>query len=456
MSKKYDFDYIIIGSGPAGSTIAKTLARGKNRIAIVEGRYFGGANLNTRDLPYSVALDFSHHYAKIQSYPEVKNQDFVFNLPTVPACQLKTIIECGGNSTKAFEEAGVTCIKGYANFLDQHTIAVNERRITSNNFILATGSRLKVNEISGIDRVKCLSPESAIKITRQPKVAAVIGAGATGCEIASYYAELGIKVILFELSERLLPREDQEVGDTLFDYFTQKLSITALPNCKVIAVEEDEFSKNILFHHMGTKKSVRVDSIVLATGSQPILEYGLENAKVKYNNKGILVNKLFETSSKNIYAIGDAIGAESSTDRAMLEANTLANNLLNKAKNPANYQGVIRSVNSTPEVATVGYNEDDLLKRDRKYQKAIIKLSDTNASKIHNFNYGSIKLLADRSGKVIGATVVAPHAELIISEIALAIRHNLTALELASNPHSFNSYNYLVKLAAKSLVTKKH
>ena len=301
MSKKYDYDYIIIGSGPAGSNAALSLARGKKRIALVEGRYFGGSNLNTRDLPTAVALDFSHSYSRIQSYPEVKNVDFSFNLPTVPACELKAIIECGGNNKKPFEDAGIACIKGFANILDPHTIAVSERRYTASHLILATGSHLKVKEISGVDQVKCLTPETAIKISRPPKVAAIIGAGSTGCELASYYAELGIKVFLFETSERLLPREDSEVGDTIFDYFTQKLGITALPGCKVTAITEDEFSKNILFLHAGTNKSVRVDSIILATGSEPNLEYGLENAKIKFTNKGIEVNKLFETSAKGIY-----------------------------------------------------------------------------------------------------------------------------------------------------------
>ena len=80
MAKKYDFKYIVIGSGPAGSAAALTLIKSKKRVALVEGRFYGGSNLNTRDLPYKVALDFSHTYAKINTYPEFKNQDFSFNL----------------------------------------------------------------------------------------------------------------------------------------------------------------------------------------------------------------------------------------------------------------------------------------------------------------------------------------------------------------------------------------
>ncbi len=454
MGKKFDFDYIIIGSGPAGSAAALTLAKSKKRIALVEGRFFGGSNLNTLDIPYAVALDFSHSYHRIQSFPELKNQDFHFNLPTISARQLKTIIEAGGNNKKIFEDAGITCIKGYANLLDQHTIAVNEKKFTATNFILATGSHLKVSEISGTDQVNYLTPETAIKVRRLPKVAAIVGGGSTGCEIAEFFAELGVKTIIFETSERLLPREDKEAGDTICDYFTQRLGITVLTNSKVVALEEDEFSKRIIFRNENVEKMVRVDCIVLATGSQPNLDYGLENANIKYKNTGITVNKLFETSTKNIYAIGDVLGQASSTERAQQEGLTLANNLISKSKNPLNYNGFIRSTKTYPEVVTIGYGEDDLVRRDRKYKKAIVKLNDVTISKIHNMEYGLIKLLADRSNHIIGAVIVAPHAEVLASEISVAIRHNLTALELASTPHAVNNYNYLIKKAAKQLLNK--
>lgn len=455
MSKKYDFEYIVIGSGPAGSAAALRLAEAHKKVALVEGRFFGGSNLNTRDIPYAAALSFSHAYSRVQTFPELKSQDFHFNLPTVPARELKTIIESGGNNKKRYEDAGIICIKGYANFLDPHTIAVGGTQFTGENFILATGSHLKVKEIAGTDQIKCLTPETAIKIARMPKVAAIIGGGSTGCEIASYYAELGIKVIILESAERLLPREDQEVGDQIANYFTGKLGATVLPSCKVVAIEQDEFSKRVIFRHRSSEKVVRVDCIVLATGSEPTLNYGLENAKVKFKNTGITANRYFETSTKHIYAIGDCLGGESSTDRAHQEGMTLANNLINKVKNPVNYKGFVRTINTFPEIATVGLSEDDLLKRDRKYKKSIAKLSDIAASKIDNFDYGFIKLLTDRSNHIIGATVVAPHAELLATEIALAIRHNITAIELASTPHSINSYNYLIKLAAKKLLTKK-
>ena len=455
MGRKYEYDYVVIGSGPAGTAAALRLAESRKKIAIVEGRFFGGSNLNTRDIPYGVALDFSHYYNRGYSYPELSSQDIHFNFPTIVARQLKTVIESGGNNKDIFESKKITCIKGYANFLDKHTVAVGDKKVTSECFILATGAKLKTLEISGVNEVAHLTPETAIRLKRLPKVVAVVGAGSAGVEIAEYYAELGAKVILIETAGRILPREDVEVGETLSNYLSQKLGVTILTNSRVVAIEEDQISKRVIFRIGNSEKMVRVESIVLATGSQPRLDYGLENAGVRYKNAGIIVDKYFQTSAKNIYAVGDCIGGESSTDRALMQGATLASNLIDKSKTLVNYQGLVRTTKTMPEVAVVGLDEDDLLMRDRKYKKAVIGLDKIPASKIYSFNYGFVKLIASKSNKLIGAVVVAPDAELMISELALAVRHNLSILELASVPHSKNSFNYAIKLAAKELLNKK-
>ena len=455
MGKKYDFDYIILGSGPAGSTAALNLAKAKKRVALVEEHRFGGANINTRDIPYSVALGFAHAYADTSSYPEFKNQDLHFSLPTIVNHQLHTISDVAKHSKSTLEKAGVTYLEGHAHFLDHHTIAFGKNQLTARFFIIATGSMLKVSEITGADTVSYLTPDTAFRIRRLPKVVLIVGGGSTGCEIASFYASLGTKVIIMETCDRLLPREDKEVSDAITNYFTKKFGAMVLPNCKVVAIEKDGASRRVIFQTNRSEKMVRVDCLVLATGSQPNLDLGLENAGIKYKNSGISVDKYFQTSAKNIYAIGDCIGGDSSTTRSDYEGSLLVANLVNKTKNPANYKGFLRVTQTYPQVATVGHNEFDLLRRDRKYQKSFVKLSDLTANFIHPVEDGFIKLLADRNSHIIGACIVAPDAELIAAEISLAIRHNLTALELGSTPYSANNWTYGIKLAAKQLV-KKH
>ena len=456
MGRKYDYDYMNIGSGPAGSAAALGLTRSRKRIAIVDGGNFGGARLNTRNVPYGVALDFAHAYSNISIYPEFGHQELSFSFPTLISRQLKTVAKASGGNKALLEAANITCIDGYANFLDPHTVAIGEHQCTAANFILATGAQLKAPEISGLDAVNYLTPSTAIKTRRLPKAVFVVGAGATGCEIAEYFAELGTKVLIAEMAERILPREDKDVSTVISEYLTTELDVTVLPNCKVVALEQDNLSKRVIFQTGRAEKMVRVDCIVLATGSEPNLDYGLENAGVKYQRSGVKVNKYFETSAKNIYAIGDCLGGESSSERAEHEGALLASNIVNKAKNTVNYSGFTRIVDTYPQVATVGLNEDDLLRRDRKYHKAVINIADTMAGKIYDIDYGFVKLLTDKRGyHILGACIVAPNAGLMAGEIALAIRHNLTAAEIASTPHLADSYNYAIRLAAREIITKK-
>ena len=458
MGRKYDFNYMVIGSGPAGSATALTLAKAKKRVALVEGKHFGGANLNTRDIPYGVALDFAHTYYKVSRLPEFSHQDLTFNFPTIVAQQFKTIIEAGGgNNKKLYEDAGIICINGYANFLDNNTIAIGDHKFTAEHFIIATGAHLNTSTIAGITAVNYLTPDTALKIRRLPKAVLVIGGGSTGCEIAEYYAKLGAKTLIMERSARLLPREDADADQALTNHFINDLGITVLTSSKALALEQDDLSKRVIFQNSRTEKMVRVDCIVLATGSQPNIDLGLENTDIKFTKTGaIKVNKYFATSAKNIYAVGDVISDESSTERAEYEGKLLATNIVNKTKSPINYKGFARTTNTCPAVVTIGLTEDELKRQKRKYKKSIIYLKDLSSSKISNIHYGFIKLIADRNNHIIGGCIVAPHAQAMAGELALTIRHNLTALELASTPHIANDFNYALQLAAKKLITKKN
>ena len=455
MGKKYDFEYIIIGSGPAGSAAAFNLAKAKKRVALIEGHSFGGTNINSRDIPYSVALNFAHTYRTVASSPEFQNQDFHFSLPTAVNHQLHVTTTISKQDKSTLEQAGVTYLKGYVNLLDRHTVALGKNKLTAANFIIATGSHLKTSEITGADTVSYLTPDTALKVRRLPKVALIVGGGSTGCEIASYFASLGTKVIIMETCDRLLPREDKEASEAITNYFTKKLGVMVLPNCRVVAIEKDNAARRVIFQTNRTEKMVRVDCLILATGSEPNLDLGLENAGVKYKNSGIVVDKLFHTSAKNIYAIGDCIGNESSTARADYEGTLLAANITNRTKNSANYRGFLRVTKTYPEVVTIGYNEYDLLRRDRKFKKACIKLSDITASETHSNKDGFVKLIADHNDRIVGACLVSPHAELMAAEISLAIRHNLPAIELATTPYPTDNWTYAIKLAAKQLVSKK-
>lgn len=459
MSTKHNFEYIVIGSGPAGSAAAINLAQAKKRVALVEGRYFGGSNINTRNIPYAVALNFSHLYSRMLFAPELKNQDFSFSLSSVVSHQLRTTLTASQRHREACEKAGVICLEGYANFLDKHTVAIGAQKFTADYFILATGSRPTVPNIAGIDTIQYYTANTAIQIRRRPNVALIIGGGPTGCELATYFAELGIKVIIMEAASRLLPHEDKDASKAVTEHLANHLGAMVLTSSTAIAAEPDEAGTRIIFRNNRSEKMVLVDCVILATGSRPSLNYGLENAGIKYTNAGITTDKFYTTSVKHIYAIGDARSKSpelhSTTELTEYEGSLLSANLINKSKTIPNYTGFTYCTLSSPEVAVVGQSEDNLIERKRKYKKSLVRLSDLPIASTLDATDGFVKLITDRNDHIIGAVIAMPGASLLAGEIALAIRHKLTALELASTPHLVNSCGYAIKLAAKKILTKK-
>lgn len=456
MGKKFDFDIIVIGSGPAGSAAALTLAKAKKRVAVIEGGAWGGTDFCTRKIPYAASRQFAKLVTEIRRGGKfgLSALNLHFNLPTAIAWQRAVVKNASDGCKKKFEEAKVTCIDGYANFLDVHTVAVGDKKYTANEFILATGAKASTIEIAGAERVMHLTPETALRLRRVPKAVLVVGGGKSGCETAEYFAELGSKVLIMEASERLLPREDAEVGATIADYFANNLGMMVLLNTRVVALEEDTNGRRVVFMSKKGEKAVRIDTIVLATGAKAVTDYGLENVGVKYRKSGIVVDKTLKTTAKNIYAVGRAIDVRVTDEKAAYQGTFLANSLVTKSKNLLDYHGFMRVVNTYPEVAIVGLTEDELTRRGRKYRKAIVYLGDTVASKVKEFEKGFVKIIVDSNNKIIGATVVAPEASLIIQELAVAVRHHLSALEIASTPHVMDSFAEAVKLAARKLVKK--
>ena len=403
---KYEFDYIIIGSGPAGRRAAENLAKAKKKVAIAEMGPLGGAEINTRDLPYEIALDFANTYHKLITSSAASNSSHHFNLPTLTA-HIDAAIKKSSDKIKAnLSKLGVKTLNGFAHFIDSNTIAVGDREYSAHNFIIATGSKLKVHEIAGLDSVDFMTPDNALRIRRLPKYVFIAGGGATGTELAEFFANLGVGVIVMERGPHLLPREDEEIANIITEHLTKDLGVNVIANSKVLQITEDNLSKIVIFMSGSGKKMVRVDSIIIATGSEPALDCSLENADVDYKKSGVIVDHHFGTTAKNIFAIGDALGSnDSSTNRAEYEADILTENLLHRSKTAPKYSTIVRAVHTHPTIATIGLNERDAIARDQSYKKSTTLLENPS---------GLVKTLTDRSGRFIGSTVIAPNAELAL------------------------------------------
>ncbi len=456
MAKKdtFDYDLIVIGSGAGGSAAATIAAAEGKRVAIVEADTFGGDSPNWSDVPTKALLhaatlyDAARHGARFG----LRSATLGYNYPSIRAWKDLAVERTGaGGNRRYYENQGISAFSGLAHFLSPNEISVSRRHLSASHFLLATGSHWVAPDIQGLDKIAYFTPRTILEAMRPPKSLLIIGGGGTGVEIAELMAIFGTKVYIAEIASRLLPHQDEEVGSLMERLLREQKGVTTLTQTRVLSVVKEGLTKRVTISRGGVEKTIKVDEILVAAGRAPSVDFGLENATVKYTPKGIEVNEFLQTSAKHIYAAGDVLGRSSNTHSALLESRVAANNILHKAKLSPDYTATPSLIFTSPGIARVGLTEDDCVKRDLAINKAIAPLNIIARSNTSDFRDGFVKLITDKKGVVLGATIVAPHAAELIHEIALAIKHGLTATDIANTPHAFLSWSEAVRVAASKL-----
>lgn len=453
MSKRFDYDLAVIGSGDAGGKAALIAAESGRRVVLIEANKWGGSSLNSTNVPFGALFHASQIYKKAIEGGKfgISSNGLRYNYPTLNNWKNVAMRRAKANSKAEFEENNITCIKGRARFISKKELAVNDEVIRARKYLIATGASVLDTGIKIPENVDYWLPDDALNILRPPRSIFVIGAGSTGCELAQYFATLGTEVIIADIAGRLLPREDEEVGQVMDDVFN-KDKIKVLTQSRVIALEKDGQTKKVIFLRGGQEKSVHVNEVLMCTGSAPNVDIGLENAGVKFNRSGINVDINMRTSQKHIYAAGDVVGGHSSTEKAEMEARVAAMHILGKSKAIADYRGIIRVTDTYPEVAQLGETEDDCIRADRKIKKVVVPLDAIMKANTSDTHSGFIKLIAaKKTDKLLGATIMAPNAAVLAQELAFALCYGLTADNVAMVPHVANDWNALIREACERI-----
>lgn len=450
----FDYDLIVIGSGAGGSAAATIAARAGKRVAIIEEDTFGGDSPNWSDVPTKALLHAAGVYdeARHASRFGLRTSTLGYNYPSIRAWKDLAVKRTGAaNNRRFYENSGISAFTGKAHFLTPHEITVNRRHLSAAHFLIATGSSWVTPRIQGLDAVTFFTPRSILEAMRPPKSLFIVGGGSYGVEIAQLMAIFGTKVYIAEQAGRLLPRYDQEVGDLIERVLTEQKGATVLTHSRVLSVEKDGMGKKILITRGGVEKFVKADEVLIAAGRTPNVDLGLDNASVAYTPKGVTVNEHLQTTVKHIYAAGDVLGRSSLTHSALLESRVVSHNMFERSKISPDYTGTPKIMFTNPEVAQVGLSEDDCRRRDLAINKAVAPLNIIARSNTADFRDGFVKIITDKKGVIIGATVAAPHAAESIHELALAVKMGITAAQLADTPHAFLSWSEAIRVAASKL-----
>jgi len=451
-----DFDLIVIGTGAGGGVAAHLAAARGKKVAVVEQEKIGGECPNYGCVPTKALLQTAEIYRTIQEASDFGIQvgSVKPDFKAIHSWKNKAIRNTGTDEGEAsYQNDNITVLKGHAHFLSPWVVNVGRRRFTAHNFLIATGTHDVVPPIPGLMETGFLTYRQALELTSLPKKLLVIGGGAIGCEFAQYFATFGTGVTVVEATSRLLKNEDLEMGELAQALFEHD-GMSVYVNAKVIKVEKNGKQKTVTIDRQGTIKKITVDEILLAAGKQPNVDLGLENAGVEHSKKGIPTERTMQTNVPHIYAAGDVTGRYMFTHTASYQSRIAGLNMFSPLKHLADYRAVPRCIFLSPEFASVGVTEEELQAAKKKYQVAAVPIDVIGRANVSQQDTGFVKILANKKGVILGASIVAPRAGEMIHELALAIQWRLKASKIDYTIHAYPTWSQAVRICASRIVCR--
>jgi pyruvate/2-oxoglutarate dehydrogenase complex dihydrolipoamide dehydrogenase (E3) component len=318
------------------------------------------------------------------------------------------------------------------------------------------GTESAVPPIEGLEDAGYITNVEAVALKTLPQRLLVLGAGPIGMEFAQLFARLGSTVTVLEMGDQILPKEDKEVAELLRSYLKDE-GVEVHTRLRVEKVEKDGDAKVAIATQDDRALRFCVDEILVATGRQaPIEKLALENAGVEAENGWIAVDESLRTSAPHIWAVGDCTGEFLFTHVADYQGRLVAHNLFvgeDQAKK-VDYQVVPWVTFTDPELARVGLTEQEAQEQGIKAQVGRLSFSDVERAHLMLEQKGMIKVVADEEKRILGATVLGPHADELIHEFALAIKAGLKTHDILSLIHAYPTLSEGVRWSMGSFEPK--
>ena len=462
MSEK--FQVVVIGGGPGGYVCSIRLAQLGYKTACVDSRNaLGGTCLNIGCIPSKSLLNLSEkfHNTKNLSEKGIEISSVKLNLEKM----MKNKEEAVSKLTKGVEfllkKNKVTYIKGFANFKTSNKISIidsnnAEKIIEAEKIVISAGSEPLSLPKFDFDEKKILSSTGALSLKSVPKKMLVIGGGYIGLEMGSVWSRLGSEVHVVEFLDHITPGMDREISKE-FLKILKKQGIKFHLESKVESLNKksEEIITNVLDKE-GKKIDIRSDVVLVAIGRKPNTEkLNLNKIGIELDSKKrIKVDKKYQTSVKNIYAIGDIIEGPMLAHKAEDEGIAVAE-IIDGQEGHVNYDVIPGVIYTSPEVATVGKTEEQLKKNNINYKIGKFSLTANSRAKTISETDGFVKILADsKTDKVLGVHVISSNAGELIAEMALAMEFGASSEDIARTCHAHPTFSEALKESALAVVKR--
>lgn len=431
------FDLAIIGAGPAGYEAAIFAAKQGLKTALIEKSELGGTCLNNGCIPTKTLLHTANLYREMISQAKViglNYQDISFDMKKMQTRKEEVIQQLREGIAKLMKMQKVTVIKGVAQIIGEHEIAINNQgqlaNIETKNILIATGSIPAMPPIKGAELT--INSDELLKDDNIYEKIAIIGGGVIGIEFAFLYASLGKKVIILEALDRILANMDKEFAQSL-KMLLAKRNVEIQTKALVQEISYDEGTKKYSCKYLqkDAEHIVLADKVLMAVGRRAYTQnLFTENVRVETDRGKIKVNKYYQTNIENIYASGDVIGGIQLAHVATAEAINAVCHMLKKQ--PIYNMDLIPScIYTNPEIASVGITLDEA-KVQGVNVKAIKYPMGANGKTVLSLQErGFIKIIVDKETDcILGAQMMCAHATDMISQFTQAIQQKLTIADL--------------------------
>ncbi|NQY43525.1 MAG: FAD-dependent oxidoreductase [Legionellales bacterium] len=446
--KKFDYNIIVIGGGSAGLVAAYMGSQLKAKIALIEKNKMGGDCLNTGCVPSKALIKT----AKVINY---RNSYKKYGLNFIKIdTNFKTIMRRIHNVIKKIEphdsierysNLGVDCIQGNAEIVDPYRVSINNMILTTRKIIIATGASPIVPPIKGLEQIKYLTSDNIWELENKPTKLVILGGGPIGIELAQAFGRLGIEIIIIEMQNKILLREDEEVSEHILGVLQQE-GIRVKTGFMAKEVIQNNGKNYLICSAEDREIQIEFDQILIALGRKAnIQNFGLEKlgiALTEFNT--IKANELLQTNYSNIYVCGDVTGPYQFTHTAGYQGMLCSLNALFSwiKKFKVDYRVIPWTTFTDPEIARVGINEQEAKQKKISYDVTIYQLDELDRAIVDSIDSGFVKVITQKdTDRILGVTIVGERAGEQIAEFVLAMQHNLGLNKILQTIHVYPTMN---------------
>jgi NAD(P) transhydrogenase len=453
----YDYDLLVIGSGPGGQSAAIAAARLGKRVAVIERKpYVGGVSLQTGTIPSKALREAAYVTSRSASLGMRRTiQTRAVSEPGFLADTLsqkdRVVDRKEAQLLEQLMQAGVTLIPGEAGFIDAHTMQVtgpggDDQHLSAAFIMLATGSRPRRPAPVPFDKERVLDSTSLLKIRRLPGSLIIVGGGVIACEFATIFAALGSEVTLVDSHAQLLAYLDADIVSRLVEDFND-MDINLRMNTRISEIVRTDEGVNVTTEQ---GDSLQADALLYALGREPNYDLlNLDKAGLIADDRGwVRINEYHQTSQPHIYIIGDLAGRPSLASTAMEQGRMAVQHAFHGGVQSV--AGLLpMAIYTIPELSYTGETERELQARNADYVKGTATYADTSRGQIIGNEHGLLKLLVDRQSRaILGVHIIGESASELVHVGQMAMTCQATVDVLAATVFNYPTLAQCYKSAA--------